>query len=68
MSAVGDPDSPAVGLTQTEAAELELAGGKVLADPSVHDLPGQASGDRVELRTSACEEAMRDCERLAGAL
>ena len=33
--------------------------GKVIADTSVHDLLAQASGDRVELRTSAREEAMR---------
>ena len=33
--------------------------GKVIADTSVHDLLARASGDRVELRTSAREEAMR---------
>ena len=38
--------------------------GRVIADTSVHDLLARASGDRVELRTSAREEAMR---MLAGA-
>ena len=33
--------------------------GKVIADTSVHDLLARASGDRVELRTSARGEAMR---------
>jgi ABC-2 type transport system ATP-binding protein len=33
--------------------------GKVIADTSVHDLLAQASGDRVELRTSAREQAMK---------
>jgi ABC-2 type transport system ATP-binding protein len=33
--------------------------GKVIADTSVHDLLARASGDRVELRTSAREQAMR---------
>jgi len=33
--------------------------GKVIADTSVHDLLARASRGRVELRTSACEEAMR---------
>jgi len=33
--------------------------GKVIADTSVHDLLARASGDRVELRTSAREEAIR---------
>jgi ABC-2 type transport system ATP-binding protein len=33
--------------------------GKVIADTSVHDLLARASGDRVELRTSAREEAMK---------
>jgi ABC-2 type transport system ATP-binding protein len=33
--------------------------GKVIADTSVHDLLARASGDRVELRTSAPGEAMR---------
>ena len=33
--------------------------GKVIADTSVHDLLARASGDRVQLRTSARDEAMR---------
>jgi ABC-2 type transport system ATP-binding protein len=33
--------------------------GKVIADTSVHDLLAQASGDRVELRTSAREQASK---------
>jgi ABC-2 type transport system ATP-binding protein len=33
--------------------------GKVIADTSVHDLLAQASGDRVELRTSAREQATK---------
>ena len=33
--------------------------GRVIADTSVHDLLARASGDRVELRTSARDEAMR---------
>ena len=33
--------------------------GKVIADTSVHDLLARASGDRVELRTNARQEAMR---------
>jgi ABC-2 type transport system ATP-binding protein len=40
--------------------------GKVIADTSVHDLLARASGDRVELRTSAREEAMKVLAR-AGA-
>ena len=41
--------------------------GKVIADTSVHDLLARASGDRVELRTSAQEEAMKVLAR-AGAM
>jgi ABC-2 type transport system ATP-binding protein len=49
------------------ADHLVVAGrGKVIADTSVHDLLARASGDRVELRTSAREEAMRVLAR-AGA-
>jgi ABC-2 type transport system ATP-binding protein len=42
------------------AEHLVVVGrGKVIADTSVHDLLAQASGGRVELLTSAREEAMR---------
>jgi ABC-2 type transport system ATP-binding protein len=42
--------------------------GKVIADTSVHDLLARASGDRVELRTSAREEAMRVLARAGAAV
>ena len=45
---------------QDTADHLVVVGrGKVIADTSVHDLLARASGDRVELRTSAREEAIR---------
>jgi ABC-2 type transport system ATP-binding protein len=42
--------------------------GKVIADTSVHDLLARASGDRVELRTTACEEAMKVLARAGPAV
>jgi ABC-2 type transport system ATP-binding protein len=45
---------------QDTADHLVVVGrGRVIADTSVHDLLARASGDRVELRTSARGEAMR---------
>jgi ABC-2 type transport system ATP-binding protein len=47
-------------LTEDGADHLVVVGrGKVIADTSVRDLLARASGDRVELRTSAREEAVK---------
>jgi ABC-2 type transport system ATP-binding protein len=49
-----------MGELEDTADHLVVVGrGKVIADTSVHDLLARASGDRVELRTSAREEAMK---------